>query len=393
MVGPLWRQLALQGLALLLVLSACALWPPGTVAACAKVDGAGLQQCLDQSPAGARLALAPGRYVLTTPLVLRRPVTLTTAGAPDCGAGACAVLVLRMSARPNLGPDGAGRRPVTVAGAGSVIEHIAVEGGKADPARDDQAACAGPGRPSMGGLTISAPGVTIRDSVISGVACYSAVVVDADARGFRFERNRVLSNGTHDARRMWADGLTVIDGVDDVIRGNLFRDNTDVQLVLGGCLRCTVADNRLEETEAPGAGAFAGLLVHAWPATSGDYTGTVITRNTIDCGPARRCGFGLAVGGRAWYVSPTAGGRIVGNTVARAQVGINVNDASGPVLMADNAVSVSGGPVRSPCGLWFAGPVNISTRSRGLVDATAGVAMPAEAVTDRDFAGCLPGAF
>ncbi len=45
---------------------------------------------------------------------------------------------------------------------------------------------------------------------------------------------------------MWADGLTVIDGVDDVIRDNVFRDNTDVQLVLGGCRRCTVTDNRIE---------------------------------------------------------------------------------------------------------------------------------------------------
>ena len=59
--------------------------------------------------------------------------------------------------------------------------------------------------------------------------------------------------------------------------------------------------------------------------------------------------------------------------------------------MQDNVVSVSGGPVRSRCGLWFAGPVNISPTSRRFVDPTAGVAMPAEAVTDRSFAGCLPG--
>ena len=51
----------------------------------------------------------------------------------------------------------------------------------------------------------------------------------------------------------------------------------------------------------------------------------------------------------------------------------------------------SGGPVRSHCGLWFAGAVNVSPASRRFVDPTAGVAMPAAAVTDRDFAGCLPG--
>lgn len=131
--------------------------------------------------------------------------------------------------------------------------------------------------------------------------------------------------------------------------------------------------------------------MHAWPLTSGDYTGTVISGNTIDCGPARRCGFGLGVGGRAWYASPTFGGLIAGNTITRAQIGINVDDATGPVTMRGNTVSLSGGPVRSRCGLWFAGPVNITPASRRFVDATAGAATPAEGVTGHSFAGCLPG--
>lgn len=381
------RQLALHGLVLLLALAGCALREQRiTSAGCPAVTGATLQDCLDQLPDGAHLALPPGRYVLTRPLVLRRPVTLSTVGLPDCDRGGCAVLALRLDR-----PGGLAERAITVSGDGSQIDHVTIEGGKADPARDDRGACNGIGRPSMGGLAVAARRVTIRDSIITGVACYSAVVADAGADGFRFEANRVLGNGTHDGRRMWADGLTVIDGVDDVIRGNLFRDNTDVQLVLGGCRNCTVADNRIEQSDAPDAGAFAGLLVHAWPMTSGDYTGSIITGNTIDCGPARACGFGLGVGGRAWYASPTSGGRIVGNRVTRAQIGINVDAATGPVTMQDNTVTLSGGPVRSRCGLWFAGPVNISAASRRFVDPTAGVAMPPEAVTDHSFKGCLPG--
>ena len=384
------RQLALQGLALLAVLTACAVRYPGpapaTATACAAITGDTLQSCLDQVPSGGRLALAPGRYIITRPLVLRRPVTLTTSGAPDCVTGGCAVLALRIAH-----PGGPAERAITVAGPGSVLDHIAVEGGKADPARDDARACAGPGRPSMGGLAITAANVTVRDSLIGNVACYTAVQVDAGAGGLHFTGNMVQANGTHDRRAMWADGLTVIEGAGDVIRGNIFRDNTDVQLVLGGCQQCSVADNRIETTDTPGAASFAGLLVHAWPLTSGDYTGTIITGNTIDCGPSRGCGFGLGVGGRAWYRSPTSGGLITGNTVTRAQVGINVDDATGPVAMQDNVVTLSGGPVRSHCGLWFAGPVNISERSRPFVDATAGVSMPAEGVTDRSFAGCLPG--
>ncbi len=383
------RQLWLHGLALLLVLAACTVRDRlAAPAGCPADLQGGLQACLDGLRPGATLALPPGRIVLTQPLVIRRRVTLRTAGrSAPCGldGAGCAVLALRMA-----GPAPS-QRAVTVAGAGSVLDHLVIEGGKADPARDDAAACRGPGRPTMGALAITAPGVTISDSVVRDAACYSAMVADPGATGLRFVGNAVLSNGTHDRAALWADGLTVIDGVDDVIRGNLFRDNTDVQLVLGGCLRCTVADNRLEVSDTPAAASFAGLLVHGWPSSSGDYAGTAITGNAVDCGPGRRCGFGIGVGGRAWYASPMSGGLIAGNTVARAQVGINVDDATGPVAMRDNAVTESGGPVRSHCGLWFAGAVNVSAASRRFVDATAGVAMPAEGVTDRDFAGCLPG--
>ncbi len=190
---------------------------------------------------------------------------------------------------------------------------------------------------------------------------------------------------------MWADGLTILDGADDVVTGNLFRDNTDVQLVLGGCRHCTVAGNRFETTDGAERGAFAALLVHAWPTTSGNYDGTAVTGNSIDCGPARQCGFGLGVGGRAWYRSATFGGLIAGNTVRRAAIGINVDDATGPVTMRDNRVLDSGGPVHSHCGTSQAGAVNISPASRRYVDATAGVSMAAEAVTSLSYAGCLPG--
>ena len=292
------RQLAFQLLALLLALTACGMRQPHpAVVACTVVDGATLQFCADQLPAGGRMALPPGRYTLSEPLVLRRPITLTTlanagAGAPDCAAGGCAVLALRLT-RTGSGPAA---RAITVAGAGSVLDHLVVEGSKAEPVRDNQAACSGADRPMMGGLSVSARNVTIRDSVITNVACYSAVGVDAGATGFRFENNLVASNGIHDRRGMWADGLTVIDGADDVIRGNIFRDNTDVQMVLGGCRNCSIQDNRIVNTGEAAGGSFAGLLVHAWPATSGDYTGTLITGNTIDCGAARQCGFGPGCG-------------------------------------------------------------------------------------------------
>ncbi len=391
------RQLCLQGAALLVVLAACTVRQQARgLNACRQLStspaptGLQLQDCLDSLPPGATLALPPIRFVVMQPLVLRRRVTLTTAGASggrcgEDGAG-CAILALRLA--PSADPA---QRAVTVAGSGSRLDHLVIEGGKADPARDDAAACNGIGRASMGGLAITGREVTITGTVVRDVACYSAVVADPGADGLRFEDNAVLDNGTHDRHAMWADGLTLIDGANDVVRHNLFRDNTDVQLVLGGCLRCTVSGNRLEETTRPGAGAFAGLLIHGWPHTSGDYAGTTISGNAIDCGPARACGFGLGVGGRAWYASPTSGGLVAENAVSRAQVGIDVDGVSGRVAMRDNRVIESGGMVASHCGEWLAGAVNIAPDSRRFVDATAGTGLAAEAVTSRSFAGCIPG--
>ena len=371
------RQVLLHAALAGLVLAACAARQrSGDAQACAAslagaAPGDALQDCLDRLPDGAVLALAPGRIVITRPLVLRHSVTITTAGlppgAPRCGdAGeGCAVLDLRLAQ-----PGGFGEHAVSIRGPGTVLDHLVVEGGRADPARNDRAACNGSRRASMGGLDVSAEDVTIRDSVLRDAACYSAAVVDAGVARFRFTGNAVLSNGTHDSHAMWADGLTVLDGVDDVITGNLFRDNTDVQLVLGGCRGCTVADNRVETTADLAAAAFAGILLHAWPQTSGDYAGSRITGNAIDCGPAHGCGFGLGVGGRAWYRSPTQGGLVAGNSVRRAGIGINVDDATGPVTMRANQVTESGGTVRSHCGATLAGPVNISPASRRYVDAT-----------------------
>ena len=385
------RQLCFQGLALLVALAACtARREMGVGDAChAPIMGGALQDCLDSLRPGAALELPPARLVLTRPIVLRQAVTLTTARAPgascDADSSRCATLVLRIA------PGGPVQPAITIAAPGSVLDHLVIEGGKTDPLLNAAALCNGPAKRSMGAVSVTAARVTIRDSVVRDAACYSAVVVAAAAGGFQFEHNAVLSNGTHDRHEMWADGLTVLDGVNDVIRGNLFRDNTDVQLVLGGCLRCTVADNRLEETDASGAGAFAGLLVHGWPDTSGDYAGTAITGNTIDCGPSHRCGFGLGVGGQAWYDSPTSGGLIARNTVVRAQVGINVDNATGTVTMRDNRVVQSGGMVKSHCGDWLTGPVNITPASRPFVDPMAGTMVAPEDLTNWSFAGCIPG--
>ncbi len=83
---------------------------------------------------------------------------------------------------------GSARSPSRAAGA--ALDHIVVEGGRADPARDDHAACDGASRPSMGLVQVSAANVAITASVLRDAACYSAVVVDPAADRLPLHRQR-----------------------------------------------------------------------------------------------------------------------------------------------------------------------------------------------------------
>jgi hypothetical protein len=107
----------------------------------------------------------------------------------------------------------------------------------------------------------------------------------------------------------------VFDADDSVIAFNSVMDNTDVQLIIGGCRRCRINDNTLGHSGmtygSPTAPRSHGaLMLHAWPQvhygalwsavpTSGDFTDADISHNWIDC--RGECGVGVLFGGNPWY--------------------------------------------------------------------------------------------
>lgn len=340
--------------------------------------GAALQRCLDHPPADGQVTLPPGVYRVLTPVRITRPLTVRTDGrdAADgriCardGARDCAELVLDPRQVRETGAAQKADFPLVVASPRVTFDHIVISGSRGRDKSLDDAICENPAwRQRGGGLDVRGEDFRMTNSVVRNVPCLTAFSF-ARGRGLTVVNNWIGGNGDHTAH--WADGLTVHEATEARIEHNTFVDNTDVQLIFGGCRACQVRGNRFLHSGAPSGGAFADLMLQAWPkGSSGDYSGSVFSGNTIDCGPAKRCGFGIMLGGEPWYRVPTFGGEVVDNVVTDAMVGLNIQNLSGPMTVRGNRVIRSGGRFMGACGQQEAAAVNIGQASRGFVDVGA----------------------
>lgn len=224
-----------------------------------------------------------------------------------------------------------------------------------------------------GGLLVNGNSVVITRSVFRDMACYTALEYGTGVEAV-IKDNAFTWNGTHDALLRWADGLTIHTAQRFQVSGNRFRDNTDVQLILGSCVDCTITNNRFDHGGTAAGGAFAEIMLQAWPkATSGDFTGTHVIRNTIDCGPRRRCGFGIMIGSAPWYDAPAFGGAVTDNRVRGAMLALNVDYLTGPMVIERNDLEKVSGTYPSMCGpqRLTGATANFSPRSRIIVTPAA----------------------
>lgn len=333
-----------------------------------RLDASGaLSLCLDRTPANGTVSLPAGTYRLTHPLVIRRSLTINTIGSTPnslpchTGVGNCAVLLIDPI---NLALEN--MMPVQIEADNVKFDRIAIAGasirGKGRICRIPNA------RPNAGGIRVSAvSGFSITRSVLRDFACYTALEILTGAHDFVIESNTIGPNGNHRPGEEWADGLTVHEAARAKITRNRFIDNTDVQLILGGCRNCVIEGNRFEHTGPFSSASFAELMIHSWPSTSGDFTGTVVRNNTIDCGATRLCGFGILVGAEPWYSGRAFGGLVTDNTVKNARIGLNVDGLTGPMEFRRNKVVNSGGTFDSDCGRRTWPPTNVAPKSKRFV--------------------------
>jgi hypothetical protein len=204
-------------------------------------------------------------------------------------------------------------------------------------------------------------------------------------------RNKILDNGTHDVKNMWADGITVHDARDSVFKGNEFRDNTDIDLIFGGCQRCRIQLNSVTHTARYSGSAYVGLMIQAWPSSSGDYTDSVIARNRVDCGPSKNCGFGIYIGSSAWYASPPVkGGRFESNVVLRSQTGLVIDDVDGMRIGLNEVAQSGGGRHRTSLGEWDAPAIIVTSKSRAIIEGGTNARPAPNRYTKIDVTGRIP---
>ncbi|MFN3795987.1 MAG: right-handed parallel beta-helix repeat-containing protein [Sphingobium yanoikuyae] len=329
-----------------------------------------LTECIGKMAGKGALRLSAGTYQLLTPLVIDRTVTIETASPPsgpacsrDTGANCAVMAIGQMQAQPT-----AGVMPIEVSAPDVRFRSMAIVGKGDKDAAWQRSICLDPhSRPLGGAVRVRADNFEMANVLLKGTSCYTALEIVKGVKGVALNGNVIGPNGNHKIKDMWSDGVTVHDATNAVIENNIFQDNTDVQLIFGGCVACRIAKNRFIHSGDVVHASFAELMLHAWPDTSGNFAGSVTSGNSIDCGANRRCGYGIMIGGEPWYPSRASGGTVSGNRVNNALMGVNVDKLTGPMDIGDNIVANSGGTAKSDCGTEKWPAINISPDSQKFV--------------------------
>ena len=301
-----------------------------------------LQACLDGAPDGATVSLQPAIYNIGKMLHVDHSITITTASGQgvcrDNSQQACAEL----RAMPTVANMDRGFLKITAAHV--TLTRIVVNGNNNLRQNSREAAQCRAGNNGQGiNIHVDGTQFTFSQSTTMRALCGSGLEVGGVSEGLRITQSFVSQNGIHNLQSLWSDGVTIADSINAEIGANEISDNTDVDLIFGGCKSCQIHDNQISHSNSFAQSSFAAMMMQAWPkATSGDYSGSSIINNRIDCGHDR-CGFGLLIGSNSWYVAPAFGGTYRGNHISGAQSGFVINDATGTVEIGNNVVDQSGG--------------------------------------------------
>ena len=157
-----------------------------------------------------------------------------------------------------------------------------------------------------------------------------------------------------EASGFWSDGLTIGTIHDSAVTSNLFEDNTDVALILGGATGTTVVTNNVIGQAA--RRVFAGIMLTNWSSPTagataqwGDFRGLELARNQVVCRGS--CDIGMQLGVLPWVYDATywanyrlMGGDVHDNAIQSEKQGIVVAGAGTPAYplrLAGNTIDVA----------------------------------------------------
>jgi|GEM_PF-1751337 len=321
-----------------------------------------IQQCINNTASGGTLEIPAATYTIGSQVTITKPMTLRTQGTSgstaSCEGGvSCAVL----KAKSNLFAFGgllkiSSTHDVTV-------EHLVIDGNRSARLSSSAASqCTGGStRYGYNAQVSSCSYCRFRYDVSKNTLCGTSLEwVGSNAT---IVGNTFRANGQNAVNMMWADGLTALHVDYGTITDNLFVDNSDVALVVGGAINGYIARNTIQQSTQV---AFAGLMLDNFNGSQpGDFTGAVVTQNSVSCTAQHYCHFGINLGPHPWYLSSNIlGGSVYGNTVSSARQGINVDGAgtvSNPLVLYNNTATGSPSSATFNCGTRQTSNLNIYT--------------------------------
>lgn len=160
--------------------------------------------------------------------------------------------------------------------------------------------------------------------VIDNVGSINAVcgsAAEVQGSGIRVSNSFFASNGYPQPNGPLADGLTVWFCVNGSIYGNVFRDNTDVDLIIGGSSSCSAYNNEITHYNVHGV---AGINIGFFYGLNGNHAGSSFHDNTVDAG-INLLGFGIMVGNHPWTPDPSQQVSNAASTYSNRVTGAAVN--------------------------------------------------------------------
>lgn len=326
-----------------------------------------LQKCLDNSLAGEIVELPPGKYVVAKQIKITKPIMIRTqnktALSPRCNLEdvTCAEII----ADKNLvEPWGV----VYVETNNLTLDHIIINGNNKERLNGPAGGYLAKANTGIGHnlMVMSCNGCVFSNNVLKNglsATAFGYNYVDP-AHGYQpvnnhdtvIKNNLIANNGIHNRTLSWSDGFSFHDGNNFTIVGNEFVNNTDIDFIMGGCTNCSIERNKITHTTDFEGGSFAAMNFQAWvtggvQSSSGDFTGSTIANNIIDCSSMKRCGFGLYLGSKAWgYTAKNLkGGIFKNNTIRNAQQGFQA-DTYQNATFSNNIIENNGGKYKTNLG-------------------------------------------
>lgn len=298
---------------------------------------AAIQSCIDNTAQGGTLEIPAGNYLIDSQLKITKPMVLRTRGTSGItkaclGSIPCATFV----ASPALYAPGGLLALRSIANV--TIDHLILDGNRfarmiGSPAYEK--CLAGDNIYGFNAVASKCTACSVKNSASIRALCGTAFEWWGDDAVI--DNNVFSGNGDNAVRRTWSDGLTILQSENAVVTNNKFIDNSDVGLIFGGGRNARLQNNLVSQQEMK---AFAGFMMDNFNGgTSGDFTGTTISGNSIHCAPGN-CFFGINIGPHPWYGSANiTGGTVSNNTVRGGTISLNVDGAgipAGPVRLFGN---------------------------------------------------------